>query len=154
MSNAPAIFLLIQMILKISFKKLYYRYIFSFFFLLLFLFLLLDWFNYDFLKPKFLYIPCSEAPCYSDALEEHEEEEGHPAGSVLVEQLEHVDPALYGGKCLLNFSSDFYFKVYSVCLLTPKLVPRFLLQMFFVVCNLLNFCATSILQVFAGVLES
>jgi hypothetical protein len=38
--------------------------------------------------------PGAEAPGDGDTLEEHEEEQGHPAGGVLVKQLEHVDPAL------------------------------------------------------------
>ncbi len=38
--------------------------------------------------------PGAEAPGDGDTLEEHEEEQGHPAGGVLVKQLEHVYPAL------------------------------------------------------------
>ena len=38
--------------------------------------------------------PGPEAPRYGNALEEHEKEEWHATGRVLVKQLEHVDPTL------------------------------------------------------------
>ena len=51
--------------------------------------------------------PSSKSPGDCDALEEHEEEETHAAGSVLVKQLEHVDSALVTGEALLDVKNNF-----------------------------------------------